>query len=375
MLPILYKKTSTGAIQSWQIDVSHEDGASYLVTTYGQLNTPNPQTARDPIREGKNAGRANATTRQEQAVAEAKAKWEKQKTSRGYVESIEAAQAGEVDALVAGGILPMLAHKFAEHAEKIEFPVFVQPKLDGIRCLAILQDGVCTLWTRTRKPIVSCPHIVVEIEDAFPGQTLLLDGELYNHEMKADFERIVSLVRQDAPHPDCELVQYHVYDVPDSTLSARERMKLLLDYTERDFKFLRMVHTAVIDDETGVLEYLTHFRNAGYEGCMLRNAEALYVNKRSYDLQKVKEFDDGEFEIIGIKEGRGRLVGHVGAFICRISTGIECEVKLSGTTDRLREYYENHALWQGKKMTVRYQGLTKKGNLRFPVGVTVRDYE
>src|SRR5258708_810411 len=179
-LPTLYKLTSTGAVQFWTIAVSNEADASYLVTRYGQLDTASPQETRDPIRVGKNIGRANATNREQQADAEAFAKWEKQK-KKGYVESVEDARAGKLDVLIAGGIAPMLAHKFADHGHKIVTPCFIQPKLDGVRCIAIIHYGVVTLWTRTRKPIFSVPHINDALAARFPNRSLVLDGELYNH--------------------------------------------------------------------------------------------------------------------------------------------------------------------------------------------------
>lgn len=371
--PALYKKTSTGAIQYWKINAEDEPDAGVIHIEFGQIGTGHPQFTSDYIYQGKNIGKKNETSRYQQALAESQAKWEKQK-KKGYVETVEAARAEELDDLIQGGIVPMLAHSFADHAHKIKFPVYVQPKLDGIRCMALLRDGKCTLWTRTRKPITSVPHIVDEIERSFPGQTVLLDGELYNHELKADFERLVSLIRQETPHPDCKLIQYHVYDVPDVSLTWCERLDVLEAYFQKPFEYLRLVETAEID-EPDVLEYLIAYRRLGYEGAILRNLDGMYVNKRSYDLQKVKEFDDAEFPVIGINEGRGKLLGHVGAFVCRAQNGEEFEAKMSGSLDRLRDYWNDHSLWQGKIMTVQYQGLTTRGVPRFPVGVSFRDYE
>src|SRR5271170_7156822 len=99
--PILYKKTSTGAIQMWKISSIPQHiscgEASIIVTEHGQVDGK-IQTTKDLITEGKNIGKKNATDAYQQAEAEAQAKWEKQK-KKGYVESIEAAQAEELDAL------------------------------------------------------------------------------------------------------------------------------------------------------------------------------------------------------------------------------------------------------------------------------------
>lgn len=377
ILPTLYKKNSNGSIQFWEILVHSYDGHGIISTRFGQLDTPNPQETCDVISEGKNTGKKNSTTAEEQANKEGKARWQKQK-KKGYVESIEGAQAEELDALIEGGILPMLAHKFTDHGHKIKYPAYVQPKLDGIRCIAILKEGGCTLWSRTRKQITSMPHIVKFLERNFEGADMILDGELYNHEYKNNFEKIVSLVRQEEPGEGHEIVQYHVYDiVTDSDFDARtKQLDSILFFGDNLTVPLVEVTTCRVESEEDVKNWFDKFREQGYEGAMLRNADSKYVNKRSYDLQKVKEFDDGEFEIIGITEGRGKLAGHVGAFVCRAANGKEFEAKKDGDLGMLKRYFEDHSLWKGKKLSVQYQGLTAAEQVpRFPVGIAIRDYE
>jgi DNA ligase-1 len=375
--PTLFKKTSTGAIQFWSIGVTAYDGHGIIDTSYGQLDTDSPQITSDIISKGKNIGKKNETTPEQQAEAEAQAKWQKQK-KRGYVETIEAAQAGELDALIEGGIAPMLAHKYSDHAHKVKFPAHVQPKLDGIRCIAILKDGKCTLWSRTRKPITSMPHIVAEIEAMEVEGDLILDGELYNQKFKTNFEHIVHLVRQEDPDPQHTDVEYHIYDSVDTKADFETRWRWLttswrLLNIKKPPKYLKLVDTAEANDESDVTKYFKVFKGFGYEGAILRNSKGMYVNKRSYDLQKVKEFEDDEFKIVGIEEGRGKLAGHVGAFVCSTKDGKEFLAKMSGETTKLKEYFENHKFWEGKTLTVQYQGLTSYGIPRFPVGMRLRD--
>lgn len=376
--PALYKKTSTGAIQQWKIctvpqHISSGE-ASMIVTEHGQVDGK-IQTTQDLIDEGKNLGKKNATNAYQQADAEALAKWEKQK-KKGYVESIEAAQAGELDELIEGGIVPMLAHSFKKDGHKIKYPAYVQPKLDGIRCIAILKDGKCTLWSRTRKQITSMPHIVAEIEKHWKAD-IVLDGELYNHEFKKDFEKIVSAVRKEEAEEGYLNVQYHVYDIAngDPFKIRMDRLFKCFNVGNPSLQYVKWVLTTTTAEDE-VLHHFEIFKEQGYEGAMLRNPDSLYVNKRSYDLQKVKEFDDGEFDILGVEEGRGKLQGHAGAFLCRTTDGKTFLAKMSGDTDRLRDYFLNHRLWEGKRLTVQYQGLTgANGVPRFPVGVAIRDYE
>lgn len=376
--PILYKKTSTGAIQFWEIEVltlpTSVDFVTFIKTTYGQLGTDSPQTTSDVIKEGKNIGKLNETSVSEQAQAEAQSKWEKQK-KKGYVESIEAAEAGELDALIEGGIEPMLAHSFAKHGHKIKYPCYVQSKLDGIRCIAIVKNGECTLWSRTRKQITSCPHIVQELERNFPNVDITLDGELYNHDFKDNFEHIVHLVRQEEPDESCTDVQYYVYDLVNTDVFKDRTEKLYqLIANHVKFEYTRYVPTHEIDSEDEIPSRFVLDTHFGYEGSIVRNSDGFYLNKRSYDLQKVKEFDDNEFQIVGIEEGRGKLSGHVGAFICITADGKEFLAKMAGETSQLERYYQDHSLWQGKLLTVQYQGLTGKEKVpRFPVGLRIRE--
>lgn len=379
--PTLYKKTSTGKIQFWDISCNESrasetgddevDVVSTIVTTYGQMGTDSPQTTYDNIKEGKNVGKKNETTAYEQAKAEALSKWQQQK-KKGYVESLEAAEANETDDLIEGGIVPMLAHKFVEQAHKIKYPAFVQPKLDGIRCIAIVKDGAATLWSRTRKPITSCPHIIQELEAAFETRDIILDGELYNHEMKNEFEKIVSLVRQEEPGEGYEIVQYHVYDKVDGDIFKDRYSSLRNLFDAFEFYSIQLVETGLTMAEDGVMDFFDQFRAAGYEGAMVRNADSLYVNKRSYDLQKVKEFEDSEFDIIGVEEGRGKLAGHA-IFVCKTDSGKEFLAKMKGDTAKLKEYFDNHDLWKNRQLVIQYQGLTTYGIPRFPVGLRIKE--
>lgn len=380
--PTLYKKTNTGALQYWLIRVYETtserpvgtmSGVGLIKIEYGQIGTNSPQKTEDLILHGKNVGKKNETTPLQQAEAEAYAKWEKQK-KKGYVESLDDAKGGKLDALIEGGIVPMLAHKFSEQAHKVKYPAYAQPKLDGIRCIAILKDSKCTLWSRTRKPITSVPHIVAEIEANF-SEDIVLDGELYNQEFKKNFEHIVHLVRQEEPDAAHTDVQYHIYDMVNADPFFKRNAAIENVFASKDFKYLKRVITYIML-EGEHKDFFDRFVKEGYEGAMVRNTSSLYVNKRSYDLQKVKEFDDAEFEIIGIDEGRGKLAGHVGAFVCKMADGKEFMAKMSGDTGKLKEYFQDSKLWEGKKLTVQYQGLTgKEGVPRFPVGISIRDYE
>ena len=362
--PILYKKTSTGKIQQWQIWV--ED--STIWTEYGQCGGKLQRTS-DTIKEGKNIGKKNETSSQEQAHLEALSQWEK-KAKKGYVTTTVDASMSVVNTdYITGGVSPMLAHVFSKQGHKIAYPAFAQPKFDGHRCIAVIDNGECTLWTRTQKPITGVPHIVEQLSNlGLPD--IILDGELYNHEYKDKFEELTSFIRQETPKEGHEVVQYHVYDVVNDE-PFDERFGRLIPYVNAA-ESVQGVVTYVVDDADKALDLFLEVREQGYEGLMLRNQKSPYVNKRSYDLQKVKEFDDAEFKIVDIIEGRGRLQGK-GIFICETENGETFKAKMIGDLENLNAYWERPNDFIGKIVTVQFQGYSKYGIPRFPIAVRFRD--
>lgn len=364
--PTLFKTTSSGATQTWTIAV---DGAT-LITTFGQLGGK-LQEARDTITVGKNVGRANETTPEEQALSEAQSQWEKKLKNKGYVQSLEAAAAGEADASVAGGILPMLAHTFDKQGHKITYPAYTQPKLDGHRCIAMVEGGTVRLWTRTRKPITGVPHINRALEALNLPDGTVLDGELYNHDYRDKFEQLTSFIKRPEPKAGHEVVQYHVYDLVNSfPFSLRLRMLFQMSPDLYGSPIV-LVNTVQVANESEAMEAFDLYMEQGYEGAMLRNANSLYVNKRSYDLIKVKLQQDSEFTITGVESGRGRMADKA-IFICALPNGSTFRCKMKGSLDALKQYVDDPSLAIGKQLTVQYQNLTADGIPRFPVGLRLR---
>lgn len=359
-LPTLYKLTSAGKVQMWSIGVSK----NVIVVNHGQVDGKIQRTE-ETIKEGKNVGRSNETTPAEQALAEATSKWEG-KVKKGYVEEIDRAEAGEKD--IDGGYDCMLAHKFADHGHKILYPSYEQPKFNGHRCLAIVKDGVATLWSRTRKPILSCPHIIEELQRVYPTGTHKPDGELYNHDFKDRFEDLASLIRQPESKPGCTDIQYHIYDKCMEG-GFRERTEQLEDdfHGISDLKYLKLTETVLVADEEQMMEVFDSFLKRGYEGGMARNANSLYEGKRSYGLQKIKEFLDADYPIVGINEGRGSYAG-CGIFVCQTPEGKTFDVKMRGPKERLQDFLAHLKLWKGKTLVVKYQYISKYGIPIFPVG-------
>lgn len=370
--PTLYKKASTGKMWSWQISVN---GAA-IIETWGEIGGKQQSTS-DTIKEGKNLGRANATTPEEQALLEAEAKWTKKLSGHNYNESREAAEKGESSNAVEGGVLPMLAHKYSEQGDKIKWPAFAQRKYDGARMTAVPTPEGVTLWSRTRKQMFSVPHIQKALDRLWSvfGTPVVLDGECYSDAYKDKFEKLMHFIRQSKYIPGSEVVEYHIYDCVVEGMPFSERIAKLRRLLTNEPKGtpLKLVETIEVADEDELLLAFEKFRAEGMEGAMVRNAAGLYVPRRSYDLQKVKEFDDAEFPIVGVTEGRGKMQGRA-VFVCETSKGIQFEAKMKGEIAKLKQYWDNPKLAVGKKLTVQYQGLTTKNKVpRFPVALRLAE--
>lgn len=371
-LPTLFKADSSGSIRRWTITTE----GNTIVIEHGQIGGK-IQTTKDVVKAGKNLGKINATTPEQQAEAEALSKWEKQKSKVGYVEDLTRAAAQESDLK---GEECMLAHTYGtlengvfvpDQNHKIKFPAYVQPKFDGHRCRTKPDK---TLWSRGHKPILQMPHVVDALKLFWSQEdSLKNDGELYNHELKEDFEKLTSILKQQKkPHEDHQLIEYHIYDVDIPGRNFQER-NLIISEFYKDHPILKVVETRLVNNHEEVLVAYEDFISRGYEGLIVRNIEGEYEGKRSYNLQKLKGFQDREFKIIGIKEGKGKLMGHAATFTCLTDENKEFEVKLEGATSYLKECFDNHSLWQGKLMTVRYIGWTKKKLPKTATGLRLRE--
>tara|TARA_B100001027_G_C16259131_1_gene328497 strand:- start:1140 stop:2267 length:1128 start_codon:yes stop_codon:yes gene_type:complete len=373
-LPTLYGKSTNGKIKEWSVSVlKMGDGTCYIETSHGYVDGKK-QLDQRLVDSGKNIGRANETTPYEQAVFEAKSSFNRKKDD-GYVED-----KNNIPSASHGMFLPMLAHRYDKHSGKINYPCWVQPKLDGVRMLAKKEGGEVLMWSRKGKPITIPAKIQSQLQDMLSeGQSV--DGEIYVHGWT--FQRIISALKK--YRDDTDLLEYHIYDSPHESLTFEERMPKF-GYGQAAFpKYcqcwsiigpnIKFVKSLSLDDQSSFDSSEKKFIEQGYEGMMVRNAKSLYKFKhRSYDLQKVKRFIDDEFEIVGGKDGSGREAGLI-IFKCKTSDGLEFDVRPMGSHEDRSKMFLDLEYYIGKHLTVRFQELTDDGRPRFPVGVSVRDYE
>lgn len=355
----LYKIDSKGKTRVWWIEYDTEKYRTHSGINGGKIVTSGWQYPTE-----KNVGRANATSIEEQVLSEITAEYEKKLNQGKYHSTIESASNG------AKFYECMLASKY-DPKKHNNFPYYSQPKLDGIRCL-ISKDG---MQSRQGKPIISAPHIMEVLADFFKEfPDVVLDGELYNHELKDNFEKIVSLVRKTKPtDADLEeskrLVQYHVYDViKDDLLASRLDFLRNANYLH-GHKSIKIVTSYIVDDDHAIETMLVHYLEQGYEGQMLRVPESPYEGKRSKNLIKHKEFEDAEFEIVSIEEGVGDWAGCAKSIGIRLPDGRIQYSNTRGTVDFLKDILYHADRYIGTEVTVRYQRKTDDGKLRFPVVV------
>jgi DNA ligase-1 len=368
LIDTLYQQNSRGKNKFWTILVTeYNTGAASYTMQWGQVDGK-VQESTTFIREGKNLGKSNATTPYEQALSEAKSKVEKQ-IDKGYVHGVPKPKSEAVGV----DIRPMLAHKYEDYAHKVQFPVFAQPKLDGCRALAVFdENGFVDLISRQGKSFGQPMEHIIEALSAMNLKNVVLDGELYNHDL--EFQTVVSYIKK--LRPESKLIQYHVYDcILNNNEAFSERNKFLIKNV-KETSDIKLVSTHTINDEDELSNSHDEFVSGGYEGLMLRNGDCSYkIGLRSYDLLKVKAFQEQEFEIVGAVEGVGRAAGQA-TFICKTDMGDTFNCRPKGTDEERQNFWLDRNSYRGKMLTVRFFEWTTGENPvpRFPVGI-VRDYE
>jgi len=274
---------------------------------------------------------------------------------------------------------PMLAHKFDDSRVDWSQPVYIQPKLDGVRCL-FTKDGA---YSRTGKHFKNLVHIELALMPFFNNNPdVVLDGELYNHELKHDFEKIISLVRKQKPTADDrleaqQLVQFHIYDYFDGVKydSYKTRMQQLVN-SNIYCNCVKYVNAKLIDSYNYARELHTWNLADGYEGSIVR-LDGLYKHGRSYDLMKFKDFSDTEATIIGYELGKGKRTGTLGKFIMLDDEGVEfgCPPGKGYSYKDLAEMLNNITDYVGKRATFTYFQKTNAGSYRHPLFKCIRNYE
>jgi ATP-dependent DNA ligase len=364
-LPKLFKRSVNGKTLEWEVEVN---GACFrTISGY----TDGVKTISEfTCCEAKNTGKKNATTPEQQAIAEAKSMWTK-RIELGSYESIS-----DID--TPKFFNPMLAHKLEDYKDKLQYPLFSQPKLDGIRCI-VRSDG---MWSRNGKKIISAPHIFEALKPLFEtNPDLIFDGELYADKFANDFNAICSIVKKTKPTSDDlvkskESIQYHIYDLPSCSGTFIKRLSELTNLESNLPLCCEVVATNFVKNESEIDEWYSDYVNQGYEGQMIR-LDKEYEQKRSKSLLKHKSFIDEEYTIIDLEEGGGNKTGMVGSFIFENKDGKRFNASPKFNWETCIDMWNNRYELIGKQATVKYFNLTPGDSPvpRFPYVTAIRDYE
>jgi len=290
-------------------------------------------------------------------------------------------------------IKPMLAHKFDDSRVDWSQPVYIQPKLDGVRCLIKRvsdfpgQENLASFsvkaYSRTGKEFKNVRHITNALKGFFlHSPDVVLDGELYNHKLKNDFEKIISLVRKQKPtdtdRRDAQhLVQFHCYDYISAPVydSYKTRMHNLVTSNIYDAQ-IKYVHADRVHSYEAARDFHAAYLSEGYEGSIIR-LDGLYKHGRSYDLMKFKDFSDTEATIIGYELGKGKRTGTLGKFIMLDDEGVKfgCPPGKGYSYKDLADMLVNVDDYIGKRATFTYFQRTNAGSYRHPLFKAIRNYE
>lgn len=359
----LFKRDSTGKVRVWTGEVQ---GAKFR-TISGEYGG-NLITSAWTLATEKNPGKANHVDAAAQAHKEMDAMYTK-KRKEGYFDDV-----ADIDKSTL--IKPMLAEKFKDYFEDIEFPVYSQPKLDGYRCNAT-ENG---LWSRKGDRIISCPHIESIVANIVAVTGFTLDGELYNHEYRDNFNQLQSLISKKKPTEEdfnqtLLKVEYHIYDLVDTRLPFSERhnevKKLFAQFPELEH-FAKLVPTQLAANLDELDTYYGKYLEDGYEGQMVR-LDKPYENKRSKTLLKRKEFLDEEFEIVRVEEGLGARSRMAGRVTCKLKDGREFGAGIFGGVKVNQQLWAERDGISGKLATIVFQCYTPDGIPRFPVFKGIRE--
>ena len=280
---------------------------------------------------------------------------------------------------------PMLAYPVSDKPIDYSNKISMQPKLDGVRCVVQYEKHInksenrVVAYSRTGKEWKNIEHILFNLKPWFAlNPNVILDGELYNHDLKNDFEKIISLVRKQKPDDidmleSADMVQFHCYDIIDETKTFEKRNAFITQAVPRNHCIHHVKTQAVATESLAKVVHQQNLDN-GYEGSILRTNDT-YACKRSHNLRKFKDFHDDEAMILDWVEGKGKRKGTIGKFMAQDSAGNIFGMPVMDKFQYLQDNFEEMKTWVGKLATFTYFERTKANSYRHPLFKCIRNYE
>ena len=286
----------------------------------------------------------------------------------------------------------MLAYPVSDKPIDYKSVVYMQPKLDGVRCLIQYDNDVTneyhpkhlrvTAYSRNGKVWKNIDHILEDLVPFFEDfPNVVLDGELYNHDFKDDFESIISMVRKTKPTDEARTesakhVQFHCYDVIDKKQEHYSARRNFLVQFLPISSCVKHVFTQLVSSEKEAKKVHKENLAKGYEGSIVRIND-VYKCGRSWSLRKFKDFHDAEANIVGYEEGKGKRAGTLGKFLMQDDEGIDfgCPPGKGHNYKDLALMLKNIHQYIGQRATFTFFERTKAGSYRHPLFKCIRNYE
>ena len=283
----------------------------------------------------------------------------------------------------------MLAYPVSDKPINYNEKIFMQPKLDGVRCVIQANqvnhfsrpiEYEVKAYSRTGKEWKNIDHILEQLTPFFNKYPhVILDGELYNHDLRDNFEKIISLVRKQKPTAEdrldaLNLTQFHCYDIIDETLPFDQRCEFISESLMLMGNSIHTVDTIMVFDDDEAQSVHRSMLKKGYEGSILRTNDN-YACKRSHNLRKFKDFHDAEATLTGWVEGKGKRIGTIGKFTAVDSEGNEFGMPVMDKFKYLQDNFENMKSYVGCVATFTYFERTKANSYRHPLFKALRNYE
>lgn len=253
---------------------------------------------------------------------------------------------------------------------KLKYPVIVEPKLDGVRCLAHLDEDKISFYSRDLKPFVNFEELEQDlIKNFLWAGEVVLDGEVVAKSGK--FDDTISRARSHRGVNTHIEYEYHIFDILHGRFDTLYMRKEYLGMFESSIYF-KIAPFVAVDTEQELLDCHKAYCDAGYEGTMIKNPYAIYHHGRNQDWKKLKPFHTADLTITNITEGKGKASGMMGRIEVQGFIGDSDDVYVktevgTGFSDELRkDMFDNKNKYLGKVAEIQYQEITKDNSLRFP---------
>jgi len=363
-----------------ELKLIYPKATMYIYTEYGQVNGKVTITEPTIIIEGKNLGKSNETSILTQSLIHMR---------NLYLKKIKSGYSLKITNITTDNIFPMALQVYDKHKKHIKYPCYIQPKLDGIRLISKIENSEVKLMSRRLNEFIGFNFIKEEIKLLLENeQDILLDGELYNHELS--LQQISGIVRsEDENYEDKLKLKFYIFDCVDlqhHSLTFSERYEKLKElFHHKTFNYLILTETIKIHNEKSSDEYYKDYIEDGFEGIVYKNLDAKYEYSnykeiRSYQFLKRKKGYDAEYPIIGFEQGiNGKDVGAI-IFIMKTESGKEFKAVPNDTLKNRKKMYKQalenfDSTFKNKLATIKFDEYSNDNVPLRAKFISIRDYE